>query len=164
MRPSVIIQPGSDSRGERRSGPDRRKKGSSSLLAPFIHARRSHIRRKSDHRAFTLLDRYENLRLSAIALVLLLSMVDAFMTLFLIEHGAAEANPIMAYYLKQGPLAFVLTKYMLTAASVFLVVALHGVLASYQQAVIRNLIKVFAGAFMAVISWQLYLTLRYVIQ
>ena len=70
MSPSVIFQPGSDSKGERRSGPDRRKKGSSNLLAPFIHARRSHIRRQSDHRAFTLLDRYENLRLSAIAFVL----------------------------------------------------------------------------------------------
>jgi hypothetical protein len=148
---------------ERRRGPDRRRKHSSKLLAPFIRGRRSHIRRRSDHRTFTLLDRYENLHMSAIALVLLLSMVDAFMTLFLIDHGAVEANPIMAYYLKQGPLTFVLTKYMLTAASVFLVVALHGVLASYLQAVIRNLIKVFAGAFMAVISWQVYLTLRYVI-
>jgi hypothetical protein len=147
---------------ERRRGRDRRKKRLSDLLAPFTHRRRARVRRLSDRRTIVQLDLYSKPVLPAIVLVCVLSMVDAYMTLFLIGHGAVEMNPVMDYFLRQGLLTFVLVKYMLTAMSVILVVALHYVYIPFMRIFVSDLIMVFAGVFAAVVSWQIYLTMRYV--
>jgi len=45
---------------------------------------------------------------------------DAWLTLMLVEHGASEANPLMAPLVARSPLAFVLTKIGITAGGVVL--------------------------------------------
>ena len=61
---------------------------------------------------------------AAILVIIMLSVVDAYLTLHLVDQGAAELNPIMAFYLNQSPLIFFSVKYFLTCASVFMILAI----------------------------------------
>lgn len=49
---------------------------------------------------------------------LVFSMADAGLTLRLISGGAQELNPILDFYLRLGPQAFVAFKYLLTTSGV----------------------------------------------
>ncbi len=53
-------------------------------------------------------------------LIVLLSCIDAAMTLTLLEHGAYEVNPVMAPIVGGSPLVFTLVKVGLTAGGVIL--------------------------------------------
>ena len=48
--------------------------------------------------------------------ILILTLVDGTMTIFLIEKGAWEANPLMRYALSRGHEFFFILKYFLTAS------------------------------------------------
>jgi hypothetical protein len=94
--------------------------------------------------------------------ILLLSIVDALLTLFLIDHGAVEINPLMAFYLNVGPLAFIVVKYTLTSLSVFVLLMFRNV---FFSGIRRNTLFLFTliiGAFIGVVTWQLFLTYRIV--
>ncbi len=153
-----------DRKTERRSGKDRRKSVLWGLPSALIHQkRRRHVRRAADRRRIVMLDQYSGSIMMMMVLVLLLSIVDAMLTLFLIEHGAVELNPVMDYYLKKGPPTFVIVKYLLTATSGLIIVMSHYVSIPYINIMSRNLLKVFATGFAAIISWELYLTFRFVL-
>ena len=49
-----------------------------------------------------------------IVFLLALSLIDGFMILYLLDHGAYEFNPIMAFCLSFGPLFFMASKFLLT--------------------------------------------------
>lgn len=102
---------------ERRSCPDRRQRVVHSLLVSLVNPRRrEHRRRGSVHRA--PLD-YHDSRWLAIALcILLLSASDAFLTLRLLDLGAVEVNPLMAWMLEGSTHQFAWWKVGLTAAGV----------------------------------------------
>jgi hypothetical protein len=61
---------------------------------------------------------------AAVLTVIALTILDAFLTLDLVSRGASELNPIMAFYLTQGPTPFIVVKYLLTSASLFLLLTL----------------------------------------
>ena len=56
--------------------------------------------------------------------IMVLSSLDAFFTLQLIEHGAYEANPIMAAVMSQGVNAFTISKMLLTGIGILALVFL----------------------------------------
>lgn len=65
--------------------------------------------------------------------MVLLSLLDAVLTLKLLDLGAArEVNPVMAFFIRQGPVIFLTAKYVITVVCVttFLVLKnfsyLHG--------------------------------------
>lgn len=108
---------------ERRNGPDRRTRPLLGLLAGHWWRRRRGGRRQPDlHPASH--DWHAPHRLAVAVLVLLLSVVDAFMTLTLMRHGATEANPLMAPLIAGGGPAFAYWKLGLTAMGVVVLVAL----------------------------------------
>lgn len=55
---------------------------------------------------------------------MVMSGLDAFMTLQLIQHGAYEANPIMASVMTQGAASFAIVKMSLTAFGILALVFL----------------------------------------
>jgi hypothetical protein len=61
--------------------------------------------------------------LAAALVVLVLSIVDAFMTITLLRHGAVEVNPLMAPLLTGGGPAFAYWKVGLTAFGVVVLTA-----------------------------------------
>jgi len=56
--------------------------------------------------------------------IMFMSGLDAFMTLQLLERGAIEINPVMAFMIGQGTLTFAVSKMMLTGFCVLALVFL----------------------------------------
>lgn len=141
---------------KRRSGKDRRKSWRGIL--PFIFAgRRRNLRREEDRRKIRALDHYSPRLFCLVIVVLMLSLLDAFLTLWLIDHGAIEINPIMNYYLGLGVNAFVAIKYMITVVAVTIVVLSNHLFSRILRIQLGSLLKVFAGCFSLVVAWELFL-------
>ena len=70
---------------ERRSAQDRRKNRFNLFSRPFTSRRRRSLRRQADQRGFYLLDYYSPKIFYAVTLILLLSVADALLTLYLIS-------------------------------------------------------------------------------
>lgn len=142
---------------ERRSGKDRRTKRFGNLRWLLKTGQRRQVRRASDRRKIHELDIYPKELLVLVTLVLVLSVVDGILTLWLINNGATEANPVMAYYLRQGPQIFMAAKYLITAAAVVIAVTLSHTVSRIFRVRINQLLKVFAGCFAMVVAWEFFL-------
>jgi len=69
------------------------------------------------------IDWHEPYLLFLSVMVLLLSVADAFLTLTLIMSGAQEANPLLAFILRDHPDLFAVIKMTLTGGGVLVLVA-----------------------------------------
>lgn len=56
--------------------------------------------------------------------IMVMSSLDAFLTLQLLERGAYEANPIMAALMNKGPASFAISKMILTGFGILALVFL----------------------------------------
>ena len=120
------------------------------------------MRRRIDLNRIFYLDRYGNTVFSLIVMILSFSLLDAYLTLLLINHGAIELNPLMAFYLKVGPTTFVTVKYTMTSLSIFvLLVYSHNSIKGLNKNT-RSMFSIIAAAFAGVIAWQLYLVYQIV--
>lgn len=99
---------------ERRVNPDRRQKVTSPWSLRSLTGRRTYARRKEDRRKHHYVDRYGPRSLLVVLFVLIFCILDAVFTLRLISMGAKEINPVMDFFLRYGPLTFLLVKYGLT--------------------------------------------------
>lgn len=110
-----------DSLTERRRGPDRRRTTLGTFLrGGFTPRRRSG--RRSDEQHLPI-DWHEPYLLFLSLTILLLSVADAFLTLTLIMGGATEANPLLAFVLRDHPHLFAIIKMTLTGLGVLVLVA-----------------------------------------
>src|SRR5882757_10096293 len=109
---------------ERRTRADRRGRVWWSVwYGSFNPRRRSPARRQGDPR-FHSLD-WHSAHLLAVAIsILLLSVADAFLTLVLLQGGAAEVNPIMAALIYRSVATFAALKMGMTSVGVMLMVFL----------------------------------------
>ncbi|MFZ7126587.1 MAG: DUF5658 family protein [Desulfobacterales bacterium] len=144
---------------ERRSGDDRRQTNRSFRQQLLFPGKRAFVRREEDRKRIIYLDQYRNSALVGITFILVLSMVDAMLTLILLDHGAIELNPIMAFYIELGPKTFLLTKYTLTALSVILLLFFKDAL-SHRYGFGKAFFPFLAAVFGGVILWELYLLTR----
>jgi hypothetical protein len=142
---------------DRRSGLDRRRKRFPSLKDLLNYHRRHYVRRKDDFQKIIVFDTYSNGLAWIVAAILLLSLGDAFFTLYLTSIGATESNPIMAYYLSLGEFTFVFVKYGLTILSVGVVVILPYAIIRYLHMPVRHLLGCFIAVFALVVAWEIYL-------
>lgn len=147
----------------RRKGPDRRQSRQLSLRSLFNNRRRRSIRRQTDQQGIVLLDSYHSSLMVPIVLVLGLSVLDAFFTLFLLDHGAVELNPIMAFFIQLGVSVFITAKYLITVVSVVIVVLLNYVVIARLKLRVSFLLTCFAAGFALLISWELFLVMRFVV-
>jgi Domain of unknown function (DUF5658) len=109
---------------ERRHPADRRRRLLWSVCyGSFNPRRRAPPRRQGDLRYHSL--DWHSSHLLAVAIgILLLSVVDAFLTLILLQRGAVEVNPLMAQLLYRNVAAFAAMKMALTSIGIVLMVAL----------------------------------------
>lgn len=145
---------------DRRSGKDRRSHDIPEIKSLFIYRRRKKIRRKDDQYKISYFDQYSPRIFAAIVFILFLSIIDALLTLFLIDSGASEINPIMAYFLKFGPYTFISVKYFLTCYSVIVFLIFGNVFLRKIKIYTRSLFTYAISVFMIVIGWELFLTFR----
>jgi hypothetical protein len=102
---------------DRRDGPDRRRRMLHGLLYGSFHPRRRKPRR-FDESGLSSLDWHHPWWLAIAVIIVLLSCIDAFLTLTLLEHGAYEVNPVMGALIGDSAFAFTVVKIGLTACGV----------------------------------------------
>jgi hypothetical protein len=101
--------------------PDRRGRFWRSLLYGGMNPRRRSGRRDlDDHRP--IIDWHGPELFASATLVLILCVVDAFLTLRLLSGGAIEANPFMEFFVYGDARRFALTKLSLTGAGLLTLV------------------------------------------
>jgi hypothetical protein len=141
---------------DRRSGKERRENQIPFFKLILFKGKRRSLRRADDRKRITVLDQYHPSLFIFILVVLALSLVDAILTLTLMEKGAIELNPVMRYYITLGPMAFVVAKYGLTVLPLVFMLFLNGIISERSR--IGLLIFPFWGlAFGSVVIWELYL-------
>jgi len=99
---------------DRRSGEDRRQRPTRWYDSLLGHRRRKRGRRKGESRNIYV-DLYHASDLIVLALVFLLNLLDAVLTLVHLSNGGVETNPAMAELLRHGPLVFILQKCFVVA-------------------------------------------------
>ncbi len=142
----------------RRSGKDRRNRSGFSIRLLVGAGKRGNVRRIGDRGRIFFVDRYSPKLFAAILAGIFLSIVDAFLTLLLMGHGAYEVNPIMAYALSISPSVFVASKYVLTCIAALIVLMLRDVVVVRGKKLPPHvLLYLFVGGFALVVAWELYL-------
>jgi len=151
---SNVIEGRQSQPGDRRRGShDRRVRLWRSLVYGGLNPRRRVGRRAGDHHR-PIVDWHGPGLFASSFLILILCVLDAFLTLRLLASGAHEANPLMALYVNSDERRFVIVKLSLTGAGLLALVALarfrvfralraatfvHAVLAGYAALVIYEL-------------------------
>jgi Domain of unknown function (DUF5658) len=109
---------------ERREHADRRRRLWWSVLYGNFNPRRRAPPRRLDQSHYHSVD-WHSPHLLAVAIgILLLSVVDAFMTLMLLEGGAYEVNPFMGVLIYRNVAMFAAMKMGLTSVSIIMMVVL----------------------------------------
>ncbi|MFQ6114457.1 MAG: DUF5658 family protein [bacterium] len=101
---------------DRRVQKDRRTKQTSPLSSHSLSGSRKDIRRKEDRNVHFYVDRYSIRSILVVQVALILSIADAVFTVKLVGMGAKEINPVMDFFLRFGPVPFLLVKYVLTGS------------------------------------------------
>ena len=110
-------------RPERRGNQiDRRALTLRTLLTSGLAPRRRAGRRAGEHES--PVDFHESYLLTLAIAMLVLSVIDGFLTVTLMSDGAEEVNPVLAFVLDEHPRLFAAVKMVLTGLGVVLLVAL----------------------------------------
>ena len=89
--------------------------------------RRKGVRRNDDMRKHIFVDLYDTRLFIAIFVLLILNVLDGFLTLLLVrENIIVEANPVMAFCLDYGHVPFFWVKYLLMAGSLLIFCIFRG--------------------------------------
>jgi hypothetical protein len=134
---------------------DRRRQSLRSVVYGGLHPRRIANRRPGDDQRFVLDWHDQGLFMVAMAIVLM-SCIDAFFTLKLLNLGAQEINYFMQVLLASDTSTFLLAKFSMTALGVICLVAfarfrLGGIVR------VRRVLEALCGMYACLIIWELYL-------
>lgn len=114
---------GQQDRAALRSAVDRRVFSWRTVLYGFIRSRRRVTRRGNE--AEPLFTDYHHPWLFFLAIgIMLMSTLDAFFTLQLLDRGAIEVNPVMAAVIGKSTATFATTKMLLTSVAILILVFL----------------------------------------
>jgi hypothetical protein len=102
---------------------DRRTFSWRTVFFGFARSRRHSLRREEDADVVFLDWHHPWLFFLAVG-IMIMSCIDAFMTLQLLQHGMIEANPVMAAVLGQSTAAFAVSKVTMTGTSILILVFL----------------------------------------
>jgi hypothetical protein len=150
---------GAAPRPERRVAPfDRRRKLVFSLVYGGLRPRRRSGRRAGD-RYRPIVDWHGPGLLASAVLVLVLCVVDAFLTLWLITDGAIEANPLMAPLVQGDLRGFAITKLALTGGGVVTLVAMAN-FRVFRLVRVGSLVHTILVAYLVLVSYELALIAR----
>jgi hypothetical protein len=103
-----------ESDDDRRSQSDRRQQPTSAWAAFPPAGLRVKNRRTEEHRRPYYTDRFSSVVFIGVLLLVVATLSDAGLTLYVLCGGGAEANPLMSRLLDHGAQAFVIGKYLLT--------------------------------------------------
>jgi hypothetical protein len=99
---------------DRREQSDRRREPTSVWGAFPPAGRRMRNRREHEHQQPYFTDRFSPTMLTCVLMLVLASLADAGLTLYVLFGGGSEVNPLMSYLLSHSMMTFVIGKYVLT--------------------------------------------------
>jgi uncharacterized metal-binding protein len=141
---------------DKRNQLDRREPRTSRWNAFLYGGQRTRNRRAEEHRQPYFVDRFPALTLAYVVLLLAFSMVDAVITLYLLDLGYAEINPVMGHLLKRGLLPFLLGKYVLTAAGLPVLLIFNNYYLFGTRFRVSYLIPLFVSMYVGLLGYELY--------
>ena len=92
-----------------------------------------------------------------IVAILFLCVIDSLLTLFLLNNGAYEINPVMAFFLQFGPYTFFASKYLLTILPVICLLMYRDIVIRIIKISTRSVLYFIAVFYLAVVVWELFL-------
>ena len=101
---------------------DRRSFHMQSLLYSLFKRRRAGLRRAADRHKGYYVDVHEPELLVTGTAILIMSSLDAYFTLLLLQHGAAEVNPLMKLLIDIDVTLFIKTKIAITAFCIIFII------------------------------------------
>lgn len=113
----------SDAGADKRVSPERRSFGWRTVVFGFVRSRRRAFRR-NDETDVLFIDWHHPWLFFLAVGTMLMSCLDAFMTLQLIDRGMIEVNPVMASVLGQGTRYFAVSKMLMTGVGILALVFL----------------------------------------
>lgn len=151
------LQPPAEQDKNRSDSTVRRENDGFPGLWYLFFGRRKEMRRDEDNRESYFLDHFSLRIFIVIIAIILLSLTDALLTLYLIRHGAAEVNPVMEHFLRYGQLPFLAAKYLLTTASIILLLIYKNVYIFGTRIRAKYMFIVIFLIFTSVVIWELFL-------
>jgi hypothetical protein len=145
--------------GDRRRMADRRSRSRPRLKFFLLGGRRKSARRGGDRKEFIYVDQYRPWLLVAIMLLAILSISDGLFTLHLIERGATETNPVLAWFLNLGAGPFMTVKFLLACLGILIFLVFHNFYFRPLRIKVKTFLPAFIAVFLVVIFWQLFLNL-----
>lgn len=146
---------------ERRTGTDRRKQIGINMRTFVGNGARITIRRQEDRNRIFLVDQYSPVLFGTIAAILFLCVIDAILTLFLLNHGAYEINPFLTFLLDISPYAFFIFKYGLTMIATCVLFIFNGIVIRKFNVTTHSFLYLVAWLYVAVVAWELYLVYKF---
>jgi hypothetical protein len=134
---------------------DRRMRTLRALAFGNVQPRRRGPRRQEDV-GFAAVDWHDSRWLAVALLILILSLVDAFLTLTLIAGGADEVNPFMDSLLGRMDRSFILWKLGLTGSGIIVLTILVRVRA-FGMYIAGFILYTVLAAYIALISYEFWL-------
>jgi hypothetical protein len=147
---------------DQRTQSDRRKTPTSPWSAFPPAGQRMANRRASEHSRPYFVDRFSSAMFIVILMLIIASIVDAILTIQLIDAGAAEINPLMDGLLDHGILPFLIGKYVLTVAGLPLLLIFQNHYLFGTRIRVRYLIPMAVVMYLVLIGHQLVLMHEYV--
>lgn len=142
---------------KRTSKVDRRQQSLRSVVYGGLHPRRVVNRRPSDDQWVVVDWHDQGLFMVGMAIVLM-SCIDAFFTLNLLNLGAQELNYFMQVLIAKDTTVFLLGKFSLTALGVICLVTFARFrLGGFLR--VRRVLEALCGMYACLIIWELYLLL-----
>jgi len=134
---------------------DRRKPSLRSFIYGAFNPRRRRFRREEDAN-YTFLDWHPRHLLVVATLVMVLSVIDGLFTVYLINAGLQELNPVLAPLVHGDPVAFALIKIAFTGVGVItLVISAHARL--WRGFKVSRIFYALLVGYSSVIIYELYL-------
>lgn len=101
--------------------------------------------------------RYGKGRIAAVFSIIILTLLDSFFTIHLVQNGATEINPVLSYYLSHSHLVFFAVKYFLTTATIFIILASERLFGPKLRLPANLLFAFYMITLALVVYWEAYL-------
>ena len=115
------------------------------------------MRRATDKQGIRLVDEYDPALLGFIILLIILSIIDGFMTLHLLNHGAHEINSIMSLCLEAGPWFFLASKFLLTSFGGMCLLVASNCCVFENRIHVRDVFPAMLSLYLMVMVWNSFL-------
>ncbi len=140
---------------ERRKLPDRRQASTKPLSRYSLKGGRKETRRADESKHYYV-DWYEPRYFIMIVLILILCVMDAYLTLKILNFGGQELNPLMLLFFNKNPELSMVFKYMITAVSV-IVILIHKNFIVFGKVKVYHFIYAIFSVYVVLVAYESYI-------